>query len=84
MSDTTAGKHAFTIDEFGFRNGIGRDTTYKEIKFGRLIARKVGKKTLILDVDEARWRASLRQLDVADRQKWRVRRKDDAAEAAAA
>jgi hypothetical protein len=52
-------RRAFTIDEFSERNGIGRDSTYNEIRKGRLRAKKAGRRTIILDEDEAAWRASL-------------------------
>jgi hypothetical protein len=60
-----AERQARTIDEFCRRNHIARDTAYKEIRNGRLIARKVGKKTLIFDVDEAAWRAALPVLELS-------------------
>jgi hypothetical protein len=63
MTDTikkdTTPKKAFTVPEFCERNNVGRDTVYGEIRTGRLRARKINRKTLILDVDEDAWRASL-------------------------
>jgi hypothetical protein len=52
-------RRAFTINEFSERNGIGRDSTYNEIRKGHLRARKAGRRTVILDTDEEAWRASL-------------------------
>jgi predicted site-specific integrase-resolvase len=48
-------RNCFSLEEFCFRNGIGRTTAYKEIKEGRLRPRKVGKRTLISLEEEARW-----------------------------
>lgn len=48
-------RNCFSLEEFCFRNGIGRTTAYKEIKEGRLHPKKVGKRTLISSEEEARW-----------------------------
>ena len=48
-------RNCFSLEEFCFRNGIGRTTAYKEIKEGRLHPKKVGKRTLISLEEEARW-----------------------------
>jgi hypothetical protein len=53
---------AFSIADFSLRNGIGQTTAYKEIKAGRLIARKIGRRTIITADDEQKWRVSLPQL----------------------
>jgi hypothetical protein len=50
---------ASSVDEFCGRNHICRETAYGEIRNGRLIARKVGKRTLIFKEDEDAWRNSL-------------------------
>ncbi len=42
---------AYSIDEFCECTGIGRSTAYEEIKAGRLIARKVRRRTIILPTD---------------------------------
>ncbi len=52
-------RNCFSLEEFCFRNGIGRTTAYKEIKEGRLHPKKVGKRTLISLAEEARWFASV-------------------------
>ena len=49
MSDNSAA--AYTVAECLVRLKLGRDKLYREIKAGRLRARKVGRKTLILDSD---------------------------------
>lgn len=51
-------RNCFSLEEFCFRNGIGRTTAYKEIKEGRLLPKKVGKRTLISLEEEARWFAN--------------------------
>jgi hypothetical protein len=50
---------AYTIKQFCERNGIGLTKAYEEINRGRLVARKVDSKTLIVDSDEAAWIESL-------------------------
>jgi hypothetical protein len=52
-------RNCFSLKEFCFRNAIGRTTAYKEIKAGRLLTKKVGKRTLISIEEEARWLGSL-------------------------
>ena len=47
---------ASSIPNFSQRNGIGPSTVYKEIRAGRLIARKIGRRTIITDEDERAWR----------------------------
>ena len=52
-------RRAFTVEAFGETYGVGRTTTYQEIREGRLKAVKVGNRTLIpADAAEA-WLASL-------------------------
>ncbi len=48
-------QRATSIDQFCTRYGIGRTTIYKEIKAGRLRARKCGKRTIIADEDGEDW-----------------------------
>lgn len=38
---------AFTIDETVVMTGVGRDLIYEAIKNGRLVARKLGRRTII-------------------------------------
>jgi hypothetical protein len=47
------------IDEFAAKNNISRRTVYEEISAGRLIARKVGARTIITREDAAAWRQAL-------------------------
>jgi excisionase family DNA binding protein len=53
---------AFAIKEFCRRYAIGRTTAYAEIAAGRLLAVKVGKRTLITYEAAEAWLASLPQL----------------------
>jgi len=50
-----AKRNCLSLEEFCFRNGIGRTTAYKEIKEGRLHPKKVGRRTLISIEEEERW-----------------------------
>jgi excisionase family DNA binding protein len=50
---------AFPIAAFCNRYGIGRSKAYEEIKSGRLVALKVGRRTLISTDDAERWLSSL-------------------------
>jgi hypothetical protein len=52
-------KQAFSPDEFGRRNGLGRTSVFKEIRTGRLDARKVGRRTIITRPAERAWQDSL-------------------------
>lgn len=49
---------ALTIDEAAAAVGIGRTLVFSEIKTGRLIARKVGRRTVILQDDLELWLAA--------------------------
>jgi excisionase family DNA binding protein len=53
---------AFTIAEYCRRYRICRETAYREIRAGRLPARKLGRKTLILRADAETWAAGLPEL----------------------
>ncbi len=53
---------ADSIDAFAIKNNISRRTAYEEINLGRLIARKVGSRTIITKEDAAAWRRALPKL----------------------
>ena len=55
-------KLAYTVEEFGDLTSVGRTRLYAEIKIGRLIARKLGRRTLITRDDGAAWLSSLHQI----------------------
>jgi excisionase family DNA binding protein len=44
---------------------VGRSTVYEEIKAGRLVARKMGRRTIILDRDLQAWLSTLPTLKTA-------------------
>jgi hypothetical protein len=50
---------AYGIDTLGKIADIGRTTVFLEIAEGRLKARKIGRRTVILKDDAAEWLASL-------------------------
>jgi hypothetical protein len=50
---------AKTVREFSENNGISVRQAYDEINEGRLKAKKLGTRTLILPEDEEAWRRSL-------------------------
>ena len=50
---------ADTVDEFAVKNRISRSQVYKEIKSGRLTARKIASRTIITREDGAEWRRAL-------------------------
>jgi hypothetical protein len=50
---------ADTVESFAAKHAISRAQAYVEIAAGRLIARKVGARTIITREDAARWRRSL-------------------------
>ncbi len=49
-----------SIHKFGKDHDLGRSTIYRLISTGQLTAKKVGKRTIITDDDEADW---LRRLE---------------------
>ena len=55
---------ALTINEFCNQYGICRETCYREIRAGRLRARKLGRRTVLLAHDVDVWAASLPELRV--------------------
>jgi excisionase family DNA binding protein len=61
------GQRALSIAEFSDRYGVGRTTTYEEIKSGRLRARKIGKRTLIGVDDAEEWLRHLPLVGAASR-----------------
>jgi hypothetical protein len=50
---------ASRVEDWAARHGISRAQAYKEIAAGRLVARKVGVRTIITDEDAADWRRAL-------------------------
>ena len=52
-------QRSYTIEEFTREYKVSRTLTYSEIKAGRLKARKIGRRTVLLDGDIADWQDSL-------------------------
>jgi hypothetical protein len=50
---------AYSLVNFASRHGISRSKLYGEIKAGRLTARKIGDRTIILAEDGKAWREGL-------------------------
>jgi excisionase family DNA binding protein len=42
-----SGKAAYSVNEVCALTGLGRDTVYANIRLGKLVARKVGRRTII-------------------------------------
>ena len=55
-------KHAYPIGDLPKLVGIGRSTLYSEIASGRLVARKVGSRTVILATDLEAYLKSLPEI----------------------
>ena len=56
---------AYSIDEFCEESNLGRSFVYAEIRAGKLIARKAGRRTLILHDDGERYLRSLPSIEAA-------------------
>ena len=56
---TTSDRAAFSIAEVIARTGRGRDTVYGLIRDGQLVARKVGRRTLVVNSDLEKFLTSL-------------------------
>jgi hypothetical protein len=59
---------AYSIDAVVEISGLGRTSVYEEIKAGRLVARKCGRRTLVIDGDLQRWLEALPVLNSGDAQ----------------
>ena len=53
------GKLAHSIAELVEVSGLGRSYIYEEIRAGHLVARKAGRRTLVLHEDAEHWLGSL-------------------------
>jgi len=56
---TDIGRHAHSIAETCALTGLGRDAVYSAIRDGHLVARKLGRRTLITDDDLRQFLAGL-------------------------
>ncbi|WP_271896282.1 helix-turn-helix domain-containing protein [Candidatus Phyllobacterium onerii] len=54
-----SGPAAFTVNDFCAWAGICRATLYKEMSAGKIVHRKLGRRTLILRTDAEKWLAAL-------------------------
>ncbi|MCB1783116.1 MAG: helix-turn-helix domain-containing protein [Alphaproteobacteria bacterium] len=61
-------KHAYSIKEAGFRAGIGSTKIYSLINSGKLKARKLGRRTIILDDDLEAFLSSLETIPVKNQE----------------
>ena len=59
QNTTESGRRAHTIAETCALTGLGRDTVYAAIRSGRLLARKIGRRTLVTDDDLRQFLAGL-------------------------
>ena len=57
---------AYSIDRLAKESDISRSTIYEEIAAGRLIARKVGRRTIVRRADALLWLRSLPVLDATE------------------
>ena len=58
---------AYSISRLVRESDISRSMIYEEIAVGRLIARKIGRRTIVRRADALAWLRSLPQLSPADR-----------------
>jgi hypothetical protein len=59
-------RKACRVDQFAKDHDLSRAQAYAEIPEGRLIARKVGTRTLITEEDATAWRHSLPRMQSAE------------------
>jgi excisionase family DNA binding protein len=57
-------KLAYSVDETAVRAGVGRDKIYSAIREGHLAARKLGRRTLILQDDLDKFLRALPALEL--------------------
>ncbi len=55
-------KLGLTVDELVAASGLGRTSIYAQIRDGQLVARKCGKRTIILPSDAKAWLQGLPHL----------------------
>jgi len=59
LTSSSESSLAFTIAQAAKVSGVGRSTIYNELGAGKLQARKLGRRTLILASDLSLWLSSL-------------------------
>ncbi|MBM3557417.1 MAG: helix-turn-helix domain-containing protein [Alphaproteobacteria bacterium] len=62
-SSTETRAHALSLDEACVRAGLCKASVYKAIKSGRLVARKNGRRTVVLHSDLLAWLNSLPRIE---------------------
>jgi hypothetical protein len=62
VSEMRIEKLAYSIQELSKLSGLGRTFLYDEIKAGRLIVSKAGRRSIVLHGDAANWLAGLPKL----------------------
>jgi len=60
--------NAYSLDEFARVNDIALTTVRREIESGRLVARKIGRRTIITPEDATAWRDHLPRVQPRERQ----------------
>ena len=55
-------KFAYSIQELSKLSGLGRTFLYEEIKAGRLVVSKAGRRSIVLHKDASNWLAGLPKL----------------------
>jgi excisionase family DNA binding protein len=60
---TKQDRAAFRVEEVAKAAGIGRTLVFAEIKSGRLLARKVGRRTLVTEADLRNWLSALPRVE---------------------
>jgi excisionase family DNA binding protein len=75
MSGTAlpATRLAYSLDELAVMSGCGRDSLYAAIREGRLIGRKLGRRTLISADEARRFISELPQLELSQTGKGRAK-----------
>jgi excisionase family DNA binding protein len=59
MDESKLTRMAYSVEQFAEATDISRSSLYEEIKAGRLVARKCGKRTIISVHDAEAWLESL-------------------------
>jgi hypothetical protein len=62
-------KLAYSIAELTEISGVGRSFLYEEIKAGRLVVKKAGRRSLVLYEDAKAWLTSLPKSEATSRQR---------------
>ena len=67
-------EQALSVRHFARVNGISPGSVYKEIREGRLKARKIGRRTIITTPDADNWRDALPLMGSANKPRRELRR----------